>query len=100
MKTMLISRTPLLDFEDFECTASLASLMEAGLTESGKGPSGCGREGLLLKIVIQCYWLSHETRFISHVHISNMSFDFVAELADESNESFHPNETCPQCVIS
>ena len=35
--------TPLLIFEDFDRTAALAYLVEAGLTESDKGPSGYGK---------------------------------------------------------
>ena len=43
MNTMPISQPPLLDFEDLHGTASLASLMEARLSESDKG-QGCGRQ--------------------------------------------------------
>ena len=44
MKTTPISQPPLLDFEDLDRTASLASLVEAGLTEWDNGPSGHGKE--------------------------------------------------------
>ena len=44
LHTTPISEKPLLDFEAFHSTASLASPMEAELTESYKGPARCGRE--------------------------------------------------------
>ena len=44
MKTMLISQMQLLNFEDFDRSTLLSSLMEAGLTEPKKEPPGCGKE--------------------------------------------------------
>ena len=43
-ETTPTSHVPLLGFEDFNHTTSLASLMVAGMTESDKGPSGYEEE--------------------------------------------------------
>ena len=110
-KTTPISRMPLLDFEDITRMTSLASLMEAGRTESDKRPSCVWKRSLPLKMAIQCHWLSYEsnaTRFINYIHTMSGGYpcqlhDFFyircVELSNESNENLHPTKLARKLTV-
>ena len=77
LKTTPTSQMPLLNFGDCSHTAPLASLMEAGQTQSDNGPLGCGREAgsyVVLKNSQLCWMTcqkSDETR--QHRGLGNFS---------------------------
>ena len=87
---------PLLDFEDFNCTALLPSLIEAGLTGMEEKPPAENSDTmdvscLATSLLRPDFYTMPTSRGLGYTCLCNNFFNFrCEELANKSNGSLHP----------